>query len=208
MWSRILISGGLVSLGLCAQARGDVAFALQPAIGVGTAVQPVDTSVASTASSSLPRESFAMVPSLRLGIDLTSVMLLVYGSNSNTGVQGHTVSGLTRAGLAVEPILWRSADARVGLYLLGAAGAIAMAGETITIDSMTTKASSFVATGVTFELGVGAWYAIHPNFAVGLELAVQPDLISLDSGLYVGDQAIVSVTGTFVAADRSFPHGH
>jgi hypothetical protein len=46
---------------------------------------------------------------------------------------------------------------------------------------MTTKASSFVETGVSFQLGVGGWFAVHPNFAIGLELAVQPDIISLDS---------------------------
>jgi len=207
MLSRIVSVGGLVSLGVCAQARADVAFALQPTIGVSTSVQPVDTTVASTPTSSLPRESFAMVPSLRLGIDLSSVMILAYGSNSNVGVQGHAVSGITRAGLLVEPVLWRSDDARVGIYLLGGAGAVAMAGATITIDQMMTKSSSFLATGLTFQVGVGGWFAVHPNFAIGLELAVQPDLISLDSGLYVGDETVVSLTGTFVAAERSFPHG-
>jgi 3D (Asp-Asp-Asp) domain-containing protein len=206
--SRFLMISGLVSLVVCAEARADVAFALQPAIGVSTSVQPIDTTVASTPSSTLPRESFTMVPSLRLGIDLSSMMILAYGSNSNTGVQGHTVSGVTRGGLVVEPVLWRSSDARVGIYLLGGAGAVAMAGATITTDQMMTKASSFVATGFSFQLGVGGWFAVHPNFAVGFELAVQPDIISLDSGLYIGDEAVVSFTGTFVAGDRSFPRDH
>ena len=198
----------LVGVLLCAQARADVAFALQPAIGVGTAVQPIDTTVASSSSSSVPRDSFTMVPALRLGIDLGSVMLLGYGSNSNAGVQNHTVTGITRVGLLVEPVLWRSDDARVGIYLVGGGGLVSMAGATVTIDAMmTAKSTSFVASGPTFVAGVGGWYAVHPNFALGLELAVQPDLVSLDSGLYIGDQASVSVTGTFVAADRSFPHG-
>jgi hypothetical protein len=205
--SRILIIGGLFCSGLSTQARADVAFALQPAIGVSTSVQPIDTSVVSTPSSSLPRESFTMVPSLRLGLDLSSLMILAYGSNSNTGVQGHTVSGITRAGLVVEPVVWRSSDERVGIYLLGGGGVVSMAGATVTTDQMTTKASSFVETGVSFQLGVGGWFAVHPNFAIGLELAVQPDIISLDSGLYIGDEAVVSLTGTFVAAERSFPHG-
>jgi hypothetical protein len=205
--SRILIISGLVCSGVCTQARADVAFALQPAIGVSTSVQPIDTSVVSTPSSSLPRESFTMVPSLRLGLDLSSLMILAYGSNSNTGVQGHTVSGITRAGLVVEPVLWRSSDERVGIYLLAGAGVVSMAGATVTTDTMTTKASSFVETGVSFQLGVGGWFAVHPNFALGLELSVQPDIISLDSGLYIGDEAVVSLTGTFVAAERSFPRG-
>ncbi|MEP6866396.1 MAG: hypothetical protein ABJE66_37605 [Deltaproteobacteria bacterium] len=189
---------------LGAQARADVAFALQPALGVGTAIDPVNTSAASTASSSIPRESFRMVPALRLGIDVGSLMILGYGSNSNAGVQGHQVSGFTRAGLVVEPVLWRSEDERVGLYLIGGGGIVALAGTTVALDAM--RSTSFTATGATFLVGVGGWYAVHPNFALGLELAVQPDLVSVDSGTYVGDQAVVSVTGTFVAAERSFQH--
>lgn len=204
MLRRIIVLVGVLS---CAQAQADVAFALQPAIGVGTAIQPIDTAVASTASSSVPRESFTMVPALRLGIDLGSLMILGYGTNSNAGVENHQVSGITRAGVLVEPVLWRSSDERVGLYLIGGGGLLALAGTTVTVDAtMSTKANAFTATGATFLVGVGGWYAVHPNFAIGLELAVQPDLVSLDSGLYIGDQAIVSLTGTFVAADRSFPH--
>ena len=184
----------------------DVAFALQPAIGVGTTVEPIDTSVASTATSSIPRESFRMVPALRLGLDFESWMLFAYGSNSNVGVQDHQVSGLTRAGVLAEPVLWRSDDERVGLYLIAGGGIVAMAGTTVAINGMGTKASAFTATGFTFLVGVGGSYAVHPNFALGLELAVQPDVISLDSGTYIGDEAIVSVTGTFVAAQRSFRH--
>src|SRR3569832_1755118 len=82
----------------CAVARADVAFALQPAIGGGTSVEPLDTSVTTTASSSVPRESSRMVPTLRLGVDFGSLMLLGYGSNSNAGVQNHQVSGGARAG--------------------------------------------------------------------------------------------------------------
>jgi hypothetical protein len=203
-----MIVASVVGVCVCAEARADVGFALQPAIGVGTSVQPVDTTVSSTAASSVPRESFVMVPSLRLGIDLSSVMILAYGSNSNVGVQNHAVSGVTRVGLLVEPVLWRSDDARVGVYLVGGGGAVAVAGSTVTVDPMMTTANAFTATGVTFQLGVGGWFAVHPNFAVGLELAVQPDFISLDSGLYIGNEAIVSLTGTFVAGDRAFPSGH
>jgi len=200
------IIGGLLVTSWCAPARADAAFALQPAIGVGTAVQPLDTTTVTTPSSSLPRESFTMVPSLRLGIDLGSLAILAYGSNSNAGVQGHAVGGVTRLGVLVEPLVWHSDDRRVGLYVLAGGGAVAMAGATVTLDAMmNAKSSSFVATGATFQVGVGGWYAVHPSFAVGLELAVEPDLISLDSGLYVGDQAIVSLTGTFVAASRAFP---
>lgn len=188
------------------RARADAAFALQPAIGVGTSVQPLDTTTATTASSSLPRESFVMVPALRLGIDLQSLAILAYGSNSNAGVQGHAVGGISRFGLLFEPLVWHSDDGRVGLYLLGGGGVVAMAGAKVALDAMMNPtSSSFVATGATFQFGVGGWYAVHPSFAVGLELAVQPDFVSLDSGLYVGDQAIVSVTGTFVAASRGFP---
>jgi len=78
-----------------------------------------------------------------------------------------------------------------------------MAGATVALDAMMNPmSSSFVATGATFQLGIGGRYALHPSFAVGLELVVQPDLVSLASGLYIGDQAIVSVTGTFVASSR------
>ncbi|HEY6033682.1 MAG TPA: hypothetical protein VIV58_05460 [Kofleriaceae bacterium] len=176
----------------------DLAFTLQPAIGVGTAVDPIDTSVASTASSSVPRESSRLVPALRLGIDFGSLMLLGYGSNSNAGVQNHQVTGFTRAGVLVEPVLWRSDDDRVGVYLLAGGGLVAMAGTTVSVDAMMgTKFNSFTATGATFLVGVGGTYAVHPNFALGLELAIQPDLVSLDSGTYIGDQAIVSITGTF-----------
>ena len=185
----------------------DLAFALQPALGVGTAVDPIDTSVASTASSSVPRESFRMVPELRLGVDFGSLMLLGYGSNSNAGVQNHQVSGFSRAGVLFEPVLWRSSDDRVAVYFIGGGGLVAMAGTTVSVDAMmNAKFSSFTATGETFLVGVGGSYAVHPNFALGLELAIQPDFVSLDSGTYIGDQAVVSVTGTFVAADRSFKH--
>lgn len=177
----------------------DLAFALQPAIGVGTSVDPIDTSVASTASSSVPRESSRLVPALRLGADFGSLRLLAYGSNSNAGVQNHQVSGFTRAGVLLEPILWRSDDDRVELYFIGGGGLVAMAGTTVAVDAMMgTKFNSFTATGATFFAGVGGSYAVHPNFALGLELAIEPDLVSLDSGTYIGDQAIVSVTGTFV----------
>lgn len=193
------------SLTWSSRARADAAFALQPAIGVGTAVEPLNTTTTTTASSSLPRESFTMVPSLRLGIDLQSLAILAYGSNSNSGVQGHAVGGVSRIGMLFEPLVWHSEDGRVGLYLLGGGGVVAMAGATVTLDAMMNPmSSSFVSAGATFQFGVGGWYAVHPNFAVGLELAVQPDFISLASGLYVGDQAIVSVTGTFVAASREF----
>jgi len=185
----------------------DLAFALQPALGVGTAVDPIDTSVASTASSSVPRESFRMEPALRLGVDFGSLMLLGYGSNSNAGVQNHQVSGFSRAGILVEPVLWRSSDDRVAVYFIGGGGLVAMAGTTVSVDAMmNAKFNSFTATGETFLVGVGGSYAVHPNFALGLELAIQPDFVSLDSGTYIGDQAVVSVTGTFVAADRSFKH--
>ena len=200
------IIGSLLVTSWCAPARADTAFALQPAIGVGTAMQPPDTTIATTASSSLPRESFTMVPSLRLGIDLESLLILAYGTNSNAGVQGHAVGGVSRLGVLVEPLVRRSDDRRVGLYLLAGGGVVAMAGATVKLDAMMNPmSSSFVATGATFQVGVGGWYAVHPSFAVGLELSVQPDLMSLDSGLYVGDQAIVSLTGTFVAASRAFP---
>jgi len=185
----------------------DLAFALQPALGVGTAVDPIDTSVVSTASSSVPRESFRMVPELRLGVDFGSLMLLGYGSNSNAGVQNHQVSGFSRAGFLFEPVLWRSSDDRVAVYFIGGGGLVAMAGTTVSVDAMmNAKFSSFTATGETFLVGVGGSYAVHPNFALGLELAIQPDFVSLDSGTYIGDQAVVSVTGTFVAAERSFKH--
>ena len=185
----------------------DLAFALQPALGIGTAVDPIDTSVASTASSSVPRESFRMVPELRLGLDFGSWMLLAYGSNSNAGVQNHQVSGFSRAGLLAEPVVWRSSDERVGIYLVAGGGLVAIAGTTVSVDAMmNAKFNSFTATGETFLIGVGGWYAVHPSFALGLELAIQPDIVSLDSGTYIGDQAVVSVAGTFVAADRSFKH--
>ena len=190
---------------LCGRARADVAFALQPGLGVGTAVQPIDTTTASSASSSVPRESFLMVPTLRLGIDLGSVMILAYGTNANTGVEGHQVVGITRAGALVEPTLWRSHDGRVAMYLVAGGGLVTLSGATVTINAMMTKASSFVSPGVTFVAGVGGSYAVHPNFAIGLELAVQPDFVSLDSGLYIGNQAIVSVTGTFLTGDRTTP---
>jgi len=104
----------ICSVGWSSQARADVAFALQPAIGVGTAVQPLDTTTATTASSGLPRESFVMIPSLRLGIDLESVAILAYGSNSNAGVQGHAVAGMTRLGVLVEPLLWHRTTVESG----------------------------------------------------------------------------------------------
>lgn len=177
----------------------DLAFALQPALGVGTAVDPVDTSVASTASSSVPREASRLVPALRLGVDFGSLMLLGYGSNSNAGVENHQVSGFTRAGVLIEPVLWRSDDDRVAVYFVGGGGLVAMAGTTVSVDAMMgTRLASFTATGATFLVGVGGTYAVHPSFALGLELAVQPDLVSLDSGTYIGDEAIVSITGTFV----------
>jgi len=196
----------------CAVARADVAFALQPAIGVGTSVEPLDTSVTTTASSSVPRESSRMVPTLRLGVDFGSLMLLGYGSNSNAGVQNHQVSGFTRAGVLLEPVLWRSDDDRVAIYFIGGGGLVAVAGTTVSVDAMMgTKFNSFTATGATFFAGVGGSYAVHPNLALGLELAIEPDLVSLASGTYIGDQAIVSVTGTFVTcrtAVKSGASGH
>src|SRR3569832_1194251 len=138
----------------CAVARADVAFALQPAIGVGT-------SVTTTASSSVPRESSRMVPTLRLGVDFGSLMLLGYGSNSNAGVQNHQVSGFTRAGVLLAPVLWRSGDARV-----------AVAGTSVLVDAMMgTKFNSFTATGATFFAGVGGSYAGRPGGARGRERA-------------------------------------
>src|SRR3569832_451092 len=176
----------------CAVARADVAFALQPAIGVGT-------SVTTTASSSVPRESSRMVPTLRLGVDFGSLMLLGYGSNSNAGGQNHQVSGFTRAGVLLEPVLWRSDDDRVAIYFIGGGGLVAVAGTSVSVDAMMgTKFNSFTATGAAFFDGVGGSFAVHPNLALGLEIAIEPYLVSLASGTYIGDQAIVSVTGTFV----------
>lgn len=186
---------------LSANARADVAFAIQPTVGVGTAVDPVDTSVASTSSSVVPREAFRMVPALRIGIDVGSLMVLAYGSNSVAGVQSHQVSGLTRAGILFEPAVWHSDDERVHLYLVGGGGIVAISGTEVSVDAMGTMTSSVSSAGATFVAGIGGSYAIHPNFALGLEIAVEPDVISLDSGTYIGNQTVVSLTGTFVARD-------
>ncbi len=207
MTPRLFVSLAMLSCALLLPARSDadVAFALQPGLGVGTAVQPIDTTTASSATSSVSRESFLMVPSLRLGIDLGSVLILAYGSNANAGVQDHQVVGITRAGALVEPTLWRSHDGRVAMYLVAGGGLVTLSGATVSISAMRPTASSFVSPGVTFVAGLGGSYAVHPNFAVGLELAVQPDFVSLDSGLYFGNQTIVSVTGTFLTGDRTTP---
>lgn len=190
---------------LSASASADVAFAIQPTVGVGTAVDPVDTSVASTASSVVPREAFRMVPALRIGVDLGSWMMLAYGSNSTAGVQGHQVNGLTRAGILFEPVVWRSDDERVRLYVVAGGGIAAISGTSVSVDAMGTVASSFSSAGATFIAGVGGSYTIHPSFAIGLEIAVEPDVISLDSGTYVANQTVVSLTGTFVTRSSQTP---
>ena len=140
-----------------------------------------------------------MVPALRIGVDLGSWMVLAYGSNSVAGVQSHQVSGMTRAGILFEPVVWRSDDERVHLYVLGGGGVVALSGTTVSVDPMTgTMTSSFSSAGATFIAAVGGTYAVHPSFAVGLEIAVEPDVVSLDSGTYVANQTVVSITGTFV----------
>ena len=75
-----------------------------------------------------------------------------------------------------------------------------MAGTTVAIDARWgPRPARSPRPASTFLVGVGGSYAVHPNFALGLELAVATrSSISLDSGTYIGDEAIVSVTGTFV----------
>lgn len=147
-----------------------------------------------------------MVPALRIGVAVGDLMVLAYGSNSVAGVQGHQVNGVTRAGILFEPVVWRSDDERVRLYLLGGGGFAAISGTTVSVDPMMgTMSSSFSSAGATFVAGVGGSYAIHPSFALGLEIAVEPDIISLDSGTYIGNQTVVSLTGTFVARGADVP---
>ena len=203
---RTLIAVTVVSC--LGQAHADTAFALQPTIGVSSSIQAGDPTAMTIGPALLPRDSFVLVPSLRLGIDFSSLLAAVTFSYSTAGVLGHEVDGITRVGLLIEPAVWHSDDARVHMYVLAGAGVVLMAGETSTMVGMTAMSSPFLETGVGLQLGVGGRYAVHPNFDIGLELLVQPDIVPLDAGTFVGSEVMVAFTGTFIAGDRSFPATH
>jgi hypothetical protein len=177
-------------------ARADAAFELQPALGIGTSIQPASTS---GAGATLPQASFTFLPILRIGVAFRPVSFLIAFSYSSSGTSGLVVNGVGRVGLDLQLRLWHASDDRVRMYaLLGVGALIAESG---VVNAMGGRLSTTDA-GVSLGVGFGGQYAVHPNFLLGLELAARPDLIPLQNALYFDTEVYVAVTGAFVTGRR------
>jgi hypothetical protein len=173
-------------------------FVLQPTLGIGTAISPGDNTTQKVEPSTV---GFALVPGLRFGVHLRPVEIMASVSYSSAGTSGVFLNGLTRITALAEPNIWRSEDERVSLYVLVGAG-VEISQRATTVG---TQVQGVDAEGAIIQIGIGGKYALHPNFAIGLELSATPEFFPLDGDkLFVRSDVLVSVTGTFTTGKRAW----
>jgi hypothetical protein len=174
-------------------------FMVQPMLAVGSTVgapaptPPPEGGAAEDAEfGGVSTLGFAMVPTVRVGAMLRPLAVaLNFGFTFDTLQAGDVkrTNSVLNVGVDVEPFIWRAPDGKTRVYVLGGAGVL------FTEQPGSVK----TAAGPTFTVGLGGLYSVHTNFAIGMELGSQLQLLFLPDATAITNRMYFGFHGTFVA---------
>lgn len=183
-WMFVSVFCSLLVFSTRAQAEHATGFMLQAGLGTG---------VAFGASSMGNPIGATVIPGVRIGGMLRPLWIAGEISYLSAAQLNDKYSGenIIVFGPVVAPYVWKSNDARAGLYLLGGFNIGAFVG------TLAGSAEGHVTGGLLF--GAGGTFFVHPNFAMGMEIGSRTQFTSFSPNTFATSAIYGALTATFVA---------